>query len=159
MKSLLTIILTLLSINAYALDLSNEQIADLYNSGKITEKDFSKVQLTNTQRSQLLVNMEKVASSLARIWPDTVLEGPYTQLGKAQLDTDNIQAIFYKNQVIGFSAYVRAEAAFNDECSQDDETELMACLEDYKGFLYEKFIVNEKGEHIEEYVEPAEFDN
>lgn len=158
MKSLLTILCMITSINVYA-GLSNKQIADLYNSGKVEEKEFSKVQMASAERSALLSKMEKAALSLARIWPDTVLEGPYTQIGKAHLDTKNIQVIFYKKEIVGFSSYVRAEAAFNEECFQDDEDELIACLEEYKGFLYEKFIVNKAGDHIEEYVEPADFDN
>lgn len=159
MKSLLPIVCMVTSINAYALNLSNQQIADLYNSGKIEEKEFNKVPLSVSQRSILLNKMEKAAHSLARIWPDTVLEGPYSQLADAELDKTSVQAIYYKKEVIGFSAYVRADAAFNEECFQDDEAEMLKCLEDYKGSLFEKFIVNKAGDHIEEYAEPADFDN
>jgi hypothetical protein len=162
MKSIFATLLLISSINAYAL--TNSQVNDLYASGKYNEKSFSEVNLPAAQKSQIIKKMESVAEELANIWGDTVLEGPYTQLGNSSLDLESIRAIYKGSELVGFYATVRADAAFIDSCYYNDKVsedqadrEFNECLQDYKGHIYENFLVNKNGSYIEEFSELADF--
>lgn len=162
MKILFTTLLLIFSINAFAL--TNAQVNELYKSGKYNEKSFSEANLPVSQKEKIIKKMEVVAEELANIWGDTVLEGPYTQLGNSSLDVDSIRAIFNGSELVGFYATVRADAAFTDSCDYNDEVseeqadrEFNECLQDYKGYIYENFLVNKNGSYIKEHSEPADF--
>jgi hypothetical protein len=151
---------------SFGKDLSHDEISNLYSSGKIEEKSFSEVKLTKVQKESILKKIHLSAVEITEVWPDTVLEGPYQQLGTAQLDESSIQAIFYKQALIGFSAYTYAPAAFTDECSFDydideetAEENYNECLEEYKGSLSQMFLTDKNGALIEDFNEPADFDN
>lgn len=162
MKSLFATLLLISSINAFAL--TNSQVNDLYESGNYNEKSFSEAKLSAAQKATILKKMEAVSEELANIWGDTVLEGPYNLLGDPTLDVESIRVIYKGSELIGFYGIVRANAAFTDSCEYNDEVseeeadrEFNECLQDYKGYIYESFLVNKNGIYIEEYFEPADF--
>lgn len=162
MKSIIATLLLISSINAFAL--TNSQVNDLYESGKYNEKSFAEVKLPAAQKATILKKMEAVSEELANIWGDTVLEGPYNLLGDPTLDVESIRAIYKGAELVGFYATVRADAAFTDSCDYNDEVseeqadrEFDECLQDYKGYIYENFLVNKNGSYIEEFSEPADF--
>lgn len=162
MKTIIATLILISSIQAHAL--SNSQVYELYESGKYNEKSFSEVKLPAAQKASIIKKMEAVSEELSNIWGDTVLEGPYIQLGNSSLDIESIRALYKGSELVGFYGMVRAEAAFSDECSYNDEIneeeadkEFNECLQEYKGYIYENFLVNKNGSHIEEYSEPADF--
>ena len=162
MKTIIATLLLLSSIQAYAL--TNSQVNKLYESGNYNEKSFSEAKLSVAQKATIIKKMEAVSEELANIWGDTVLEGPYVQLGESALDVESIRVLYKGSELVGFYGIVRAEAAFSDECSYNDEVseevadrEFNECLQDYKGYIYESFLVNKNGSYIEEYSEPADF--
>lgn len=162
MKTLFATLLLISSINAFAL--TNAQVNALYESGNYNEKSFSEVNLPAAQKAKIIKKMEAVAEELVNIWGDTVLEGPYAQLGDSSLDLESIRAIYKGSELVGFYATVRADAAFTDSCDYNDEVseeqadrEFNECLQDYKGYIYENFLVNKNGSYIEEFSEPADF--
>lgn len=162
MKSLFATLLLLSSIQAFAL--TNSQVYELYSSGKYDEKSFEEAKLSSKQKASILKKMEGVSLELANIWGDTVLEGPYNQLGHSYLDVSSIRVIYKGSELVGFYGVVRAEAVYTDSCEYNDEIseeeadrEYNECLLDYKGYIYESFLVNKNGTYIEEYQEPADF--
>jgi hypothetical protein len=162
MKSLFTTLLLISSLNAFAL--TNTQVNDLYESGKYIEKSFSEVNLPAAQKAKIIKKMKAIAEELANIWGDTVLEGPYTQLGNSSLDIESIRVIYKGSKIVGFYGTVRADAASTDSCDYNDEVseeqadrEFNECLQDYKGHIYENFLVNKNGSYIKEFSEPADF--
>lgn len=164
MKLLFTIIVSLLTLESYAL--TDRQVADFYSSNKLEEKTFKEVRLSAPMKKAIILKMEKTAEYLSNVWADTVLEGPYSLLSVATLDEDSISALYYKNKLVGFSGYVRADAAFNEECSYNDELNdveaeaaYTECLQDYKGSISELFLVNESGDYIGEYAAAADFED
>lgn len=164
MKSIIATLLLITSVNAFAL--TNAEVFELYESGNYTEKSFSEVKLSEAQKSKILKEMEKTAKYLSNIWPDTVLEGSYTLLGKPALNVDSINAIYNGSELIGFDAFVKADAAYTDGCSYNNDVseevadkEFLECLQDYRGHIYERFLVNKNGTYIEEFSEPADFDS
>lgn len=166
MKLILSFLIFSLSTLSFGKDLSNQETSDLYSSGKIDEKEFSEIKMSKEQKELLLKKLQLSAIKVTDVWPDTVLEGPFIQLGEAVVDESSIQALFYKNALIGFSAYLYAPAAFTENCSFDyDIEESIAeekyneCLEEYKGSLSQIFLVNKSGSLVEEFTEVADFDN
>ncbi|MEA9355144.1 hypothetical protein SHI21_02980 [Bacteriovorax sp. PP10] len=162
MKSIIATLLLISSINAFAL--TNSQVNDLYESGNYNEKSFSEAKLPAAQKATILKKMEAVSEELANIWGDTVLEGPYNLLGDPTLDVESIRVIYKGSELVGFYGTVRADAAFTDSCEYNDEVseeeadrEFNECLQDYKGYIYENFLVNKNGSYIEEFSEPADF--
>lgn len=162
MRTFLIATLALFSINSWAI--TNAKISELYLSGKTSEitlkEAFTKKFLKQSQWKDIQQNMEKVAQEKSNIWGDTILEGDYSQLEDATLDINSIQAIIFEEKLIGFSAYVKATGAYSGECyDYEDESKFEACLEDFKGEIFEKFIVNKKGYEVEEYFdEGAQFE-
>lgn len=162
MKSLFATLILLSSIQAHAL--TNAEVFKLYESGKYINKSFSEVKLPATQKAAIIKKMKFVSEELANIWGDTVLEGPYNLLGDPSLVVSSIRVIYKESELVAFYGVVRAEAAYTDDCSYNDEVseeeadrEFNECLQDYKGYIYESFLVNKNGTHIEEYSEPADF--
>ncbi len=140
MKSVLLLCLTLMSLSSFAL--SNKEIAELYNSGKVQERALKYVQINNY--AQLMAKMVETAEAVAVIWGDSILEGPFEQLEKEYLDQESIMGLFYQNELIGFSAEVKAKAMFTDQ--------------NFEGAIIHKFLVNENGEWVMDFYAPEEFE-
>lgn len=162
MRTFFTVALLSLTLNSWAI--SNAKISELYLNGRTSEIElkeaFAKKLLTQSQWRDILSKMEEVAQEKSNIWGDTILEGDYSQLEDAKLDLNSIQAITFKGKLIGFSAYVTALGAYSGECyDHEDEEKFEACLQDYKGEIFEKFIVNKNGYEVKEYFdEGAQFE-
>lgn len=162
MKAVLTVIFALFTLNTWAI--TNAKISELYLNGGAEEVElqelFAKKMLTPFQWEKIQPKVAKVAQEKSDIWGDTILEGDYVQLEDAILDLKSVQGILVKGKLVGFSAFVTAVSAYSGECYDDeDEAKFEACLQNFKGEISEKFIVNKKGEEIEEYFdEGAQFE-
>lgn len=164
MKSFIVTLLFFTSIQAHAL--SGQQILKLYESGKTQEITLEQAKLPSIKKNTLLKKMNIIAEDLSIIWSDTILEGPYSLLENPSLDVKNISALLLDKKIIGFIGYVRAEAAFNDNCDFNydieetvAEQQHTACLQDYKGAIVEKFLVDAEGERIEGLDSYADFED
>lgn len=153
------------SVQAFAY--SHKKIIEIYESGDYQEKTFAEVKLSAAKKESILKNLDSAGEHLSNIWGDTVLEGPYSQLGPSAIVKDYIQALYYKNQLIGFVGHVQAEAAYTDSCDYNDELseeqaerEFNECLQDYRGVISESFLADKDGEYIDGYiVSPADFED
>lgn len=166
MKTLIILAALLTSTQSFALNLGHQEIAELYKSGKTAEESFSDLKISEAQKKNLITKMEIIAQDLAQIWPDTVLEGPYTQLTDAKLNTKDLMAITYQGEVIGYAAEVIAEGAYTDECEYNynlaedlAQKDFLKCAENFKGTLFEKFITDKDGNHVDYFFDPADFTN
>ncbi len=139
MKSLICICLTIMSFSAFSV--SNQEIAELYNSGKVQQRSLKYIQIEDCDL--LLSKMSETAEAVAVIWGDSILEGPFEQLEKEMLDQKSIKGLFYQNKLIGFSAIVKARA-FNT-------------YQNSEGTIIHPFLANQKGEWVMDFYVPEEF--
>lgn len=156
MKSL--IITLFLIVSSKSLALADNEISEMFIAGKLEEieiKDVLKTKkITLKEWNSILPSIQAVALEKENIWPDTILEGEVYQLEDAKLDLESINALIFKNKIVGFSAFVIAKGASTHACYyNDDDNEYLNCLKKYPGEISEKFIVNRKGEEIAEYFE------
>ncbi len=156
MRFYIALLTFLFTASSFAL--TNKEVYDLVIAGKVRQIEFLKVKLSKNEKAHALNKMSKVVDRVSKVWPDTVLEGPYHLLGRPKLDSESLVGLFYENRIIGFLGYARAEAAMIEDCDFEIPASYKECVEKNRGAIYERFLANNKAEHIEEFFEPADFE-
>lgn len=167
MKSIIAILAMLSSLQAFAY--SHDDIIGIFEGGNYQEKTYAEAEAELSPAKQKLVtkNLNRAAEKLSKAWSETVLKGPYAQLGPAAINTEFTRALYYKNQFIGFVGYIQADAAYVKSCEANDtvcaeevKKELEKCSTSYCGVIYETFLADKNGQQVQNYVVTApEYEN
>lgn len=128
------------------LDFIEKHAQEIYGLEEIT-------QFMATQK-ELALKVKQQGQSLARVWLDTILEGPYAQTGDSKVEVSSLYVL--NGEVLAVRAYVQADAILLDsydcEFDYDQDQWIGDCP---AGSIGESFYLDSTGELIEsgEYAE------
>jgi hypothetical protein len=125
--------------------------------GKATEyympEDLEKFKTSNPK---LMENLKEQGLDLARVWWDTILEGPYALNGEKEVELSSVY--MFNNEIYAVGAYVSAPALMIDSCDYNEDEDQWEGEDCYGGTITEGFYIDFNGEFIDS-GNYAEFDS
>ena len=122
------------------LEFLEQHAKEVYDADEIAKLLVSNSEINKHAQSQ--------GKDLARVWPDTILEGPYSQTGDAEVEVSSVYLL--KGKIIAVRAYVSAAALFTDfdDCKYDEDQNQWS-EECPTGSIVEGYYIDSSGERIQ----------
>lgn len=155
MKSILglAVVVSIVSVQAWSMDAQTFSRLDHATQSEISLKSLADVDLGVEQSEQIKMSFLVAGREVFDIWGDTILGGPYTELGHNWWIEDK-QLVFYSGELIAiYGVTVNWAVDYNDEICDFDYLDLHGewnseCIELRKGWIKEPFYADLKGQWV-----------
>ena len=121
MKFLMFFLFVFLSSHVQAEHLSHKQLVHLFNQNQLVERNIWEANIDEVVLFQSMKSLEKVAKSVSRSWPSSILSGPYALLSPAYFNKISIKALSLNGEIVAFYAEAIADAAYTSACELNEK--------------------------------------
>ena len=165
MKFSFFFLIIFLSNNLLAENISHKKLVHLFSQNQLIEKSILDSKIDEEYLFRTIINLEKATKQVSRSWQNEIFKGPFIQLSPAYLNKKSIRVLYYKGKITAFYAEAATDAAFTEPCKLNEKIDddnvtkdFNKCLENYKGVIFESFLMSADGLYVSQYKEPADFD-